>query len=72
MSASRVWISAIRCGSSRGLGFVQQRVALEIGLQHDVDQAFRPVGRFLREAADAPARRNRDLPASVGRSPRMA
>ena len=44
----------------RGLGFAQQRVALEVGLQHDLDQAFRAVGRFLREAADAPARRNRD------------
>ena len=44
----------------RGFGFAQQRVALEVGLQHDVDQAFGAVGRFLREAADAPARRNRD------------
>ena len=43
-----------------GLGFAQQRVALEIGLEHDLDQAFRAVGRFLREAADAPARRDRD------------
>ena len=33
----------------RGLGFAQQRVALEIGLEHDLDQAFGPVGRFLRE-----------------------
>ncbi len=40
-----------------GLGFLQQRVALQIGLQHHVDEAFRAVGRFLREAADAPARR---------------
>ena len=60
MSTSRVWISAIRCGSCGGFGFAQQRVALEIGLEHDVDQAFRPVGRFLREAADAPARRDGD------------
>ena len=44
----------------RGLGFAQQRIALEIGLEHDLDQAFRPVGRFLREAADAPARRQGD------------
>ena len=44
----------------RGLGFAQQGVALEIGLEHDLDQAFRSVGRFLREAADAPARRDGD------------
>ena len=43
-----------------GFGLMQQRVALQIGLQHDVDEAFRAVGRFLREAADAPARRQRD------------
>ena len=48
------------------IGFAQQRVALEIGLEHDVDQAFRAVGRFLREAADAPARRDRDA-AAFGR-----
>jgi hypothetical protein len=43
-----------------GFGFAQQRVALEIGPEHDFDQAFRAVGRFLREAADPPARRDRD------------
>ena len=48
----------------RGLGFAQQRVALEVGLQHDVDQAFGAVGRLLRQAADAPARRNRDAAGS--------
>ena len=42
----------------RGFGFLQQRIALEVGLQHDLDQAFRPVRGFLRETADAPARRN--------------
>ncbi len=45
---------------ARGVGFAQQRVALEVGLQHDLDQAFRPVRGFLRETADAPARRDRD------------
>ena len=44
----------------RRLGFAQQRVALQIGLQHDLDQALRPVGRFLRQTADAPARRDGD------------
>ena len=50
----------------RGLGFGQQRIALEIGLQHDIDQAFRAVGRFLRETANTPARRDRDR-AALGR-----
>ena len=44
----------------RGLGFMQQRVALQIGLQHDIDKAFGTVGRFLCETADAPAWRDRD------------
>lgn len=43
-----------------GFRFLQQRVALQIGLQHHVDEAFRAVGRFLREAADAPAGRQGD------------
>ena len=50
----------------RGFGFPQQRVALEIGLQHDIDEAFRPVRRFLCEAADAPTWRNCDA-AGFGR-----
>ena len=33
----------------RNVGLAQQRVALEIGLEHDVDQAFRSVRGFLRE-----------------------
>ncbi len=47
----------------RGFGLVQQGFAFEIGLQHDTDQAFRAVGRLLGEAADAPARRDRDAAA---------
>ena len=43
-----------------GLCFAQQRVALQVGLEHDIDEAFRSVGRFLRQAADAPARRQRN------------
>ena len=43
-----------------GVGLAQQRVALEIGLEHDFDQALGPVGRFLRQTADAPARRDGD------------
>ena len=43
-----------------GVGFPQQGIALEVGLEHDFDQVFRPVRGFLRKAADAPARRDRD------------
>ena len=56
----------------RGLGLVQQRVALEIGLEHDIDEAFRAVGGFLREAADPPARRNCDTAGFGRQSPRIA
>ena len=49
-----------------GLGFAEQRVALQIGLQHDIDEAFRSIGRLLRETADAPARRQGDAAGSVG------
>ncbi|MGY4436697.1 hypothetical protein ACVWWO_009174 [Bradyrhizobium sp. F1.13.1] len=35
MSTSRVWISAIRCGSAAALGLGEQRVAFEVGLEHD-------------------------------------
>ena len=50
----------------RGLGFREQRVALAIGPEHDLEQAFRPVRRFLRQPADAPARRHFDV-AVLGR-----
>ena len=43
-----------------GVGFPQQRIALEVGLEHDLDQAFRPVRGLLCEAADAPAWRDGD------------
>jgi hypothetical protein len=45
----------VRIGGA--LGFGEQRVALEIGLEHDGDQALRAVRGFLRQAADPPARR---------------
>src|SRR5450755_193655 len=41
-----------------GIGLLQQRIALEIGLEHHLDQALRPVWRFLRQTPDAPARRD--------------
>ncbi len=43
-----------------GLGFPEQRVALEVRFEHDFDQTLRPVRCFLRETADAPARRDRN------------
>jgi len=41
----------------RSFRFLQQRIALQVGFQDHADETFRAVGRFLREAADAPARR---------------
>src|SRR6185369_4909284 len=38
----------------------KQRVAFEVGLEHDGDQAFGAVRGLLREAADAPAWRQGD------------
>src|SRR4051812_19228951 len=50
---------AMRIG--RRLGFGQERVALRIGLEHDLDQAFGTIRRFLREPPDTGARRQREL-----------
>ena len=49
---------AMRIG--RGLRLAQQCGAFEIGRQHHVDKAFGSVGRFLRQTADPPFRRNGD------------
>ncbi len=45
------------------VGLPQQGIALEVRFQHDFDQAFRPIRGFLRETADAPARRDGDAAA---------
>src|SRR4051812_28042885 len=45
----------------RGLRFGKQALALAVRLEHDLDQALRPVRRFLREASDAPARGHFDM-----------
>ncbi len=42
---------------TRVFRFREQRGALAVGFEHDIDKAFGTVRRFLREAADAPARR---------------
>ena len=47
MSASRVWISAMRCGSVAVSASASSAAALAVGGEHDLDQAFRPVGRLL-------------------------
>ena len=53
-------------GVGGGFGFGQQAAALGVGGQHDVDQAFRATGRFLRDPADAGALGQADV-AIVGR-----
>ena len=50
----------------RGLGLGQQGVAFAVGRKHDLEQALRAVGRFLRQPPDAPARRQLDA-AVLGR-----
>ena len=45
----------------RRLRFREQACALDVGLEHDLDQAFRSARRLLREPADAPARRDCDV-----------
>ena len=60
MSASRVWISAMRCGSVAVSASASSAAALEIGRQHDLDQRLRPGRRFLRQPADAFARADGD------------
>ena len=58
ISASRVWISAMRCGSCRGLGLGQQARALAVGARARPRSGFRgrpalpaPGGRCARAAA---------------------
>ena len=50
----------------RGLGLGQKLAALGMRLEHDFEQTFRAVRRFLRQPADAPARRQFDA-AVLGR-----
>ena len=51
----------------RGLGLGEQARALGVGGEHDLDQAFRAARRFLRQPADARARRHaRSSPCSSG------
>ena len=66
MSASRVWISAMRCGIVRGLGLGQQRACAPVGGQHGVDQALRPARRLLRHACRCALARGQGDAAVVG------
>src|SRR4029079_7414085 len=45
---------------ARALGLAQKRIPLEVGLEHNLDQALRAVRSLLGEAADPPAARRRD------------
>ena len=49
---------ALRVG--RGLRFGEERRALAVGREHEVDQAFRSARRLLLDAADAQALRHDD------------
>jgi hypothetical protein len=48
-------------GIGRGLGFLHQSGALEVGAQHDFDQRRLFGRRFLRDLADAGVLRDRDV-----------
>ena len=56
----------MRCGSRSVSASSEEPRALGVGREHDVEQAFRAVRRFLREPADAAARRELHL-ALLGR-----
>ena len=60
MSASRMWISAMRCGSVAVSLLGKQRRALDVGLEHDLDQRLLGARRFLRHLADARVLRQAD------------
>jgi len=53
MSARRVWISAMRCGSVAVSASARRLVRSLSAASTTLDQAFRPVRRLLRQAADA-------------------
>ena len=63
MSASRVWISAMRCGSCAVSASASSALALVVGGEHHLDQAFRPARRLLRHLADAGVLGQADRPA---------
>ena len=60
MSTSRVWISAMRRGSLASSASRQQGGALDVGVEHELDQRLRAAGRLLLDAADAGLLGDRD------------
>ena len=66
MSASRVWISAMRCGSLAVSASASRALRSTIGGEHELDQAFGPVRRLLRQPAEALARAMRHPPVLGG------
>ena len=63
ISASRIWMSAMRCGSVAVSASAMRAAALLVGLEHDLDQRLLGAGRFLRDLADAGVFRDGDRPA---------
>ena len=68
----------MRSGSLAVSASADQRVALDVGGEHEVDEAFRAGRRFLVDAADARAFRNderaalwRELPANEAEERRL-
>ena len=66
ISTSRVWISAMRCGSCAVSASASSAARSRIGGQHHLEQALRPVRRFLRQPADAASAADLDI-AVLGR-----
>ena len=53
MSASRIWISAMRCGIGRGFGFRRQRRQFGVTGHDGLEQALGAARRLLRHGADS-------------------
>ena len=66
MSASRMWISEMRCASVACLGLRHQRRALAIGAEHHVEDGDLARCDFLLDAADPRPGMDRDG-AAIGR-----
>ena len=56
----------MRCGIGGGFRLLQQRGALDVGGEHEIDQLALAAGRLLLDAADPGAARNMNGPAFGG------
>ena len=72
MSTSRVWMSAMRIGSLARLGLGHQRGALDVGVEHEVDQRLRAARRLLLDATEARALGIEIVPAPARSRPRSS